>query len=214
MITGRDPERLSHAATTLDAHAVRANQADLADLDHLTTQVAAHHTPLDVLIANAGISRSALLHEVTPEAFDEEVAINLRGTFFTVQRLAPLMADGGSIVLVSSCLDQRGSYGQSVYAATKAAIASLARSFAAELRDRQIRVNSVAPGPTDTPLFDKYDLDPATLTTMKATIATTIPLNRLATPADIANAITFLSSPQAAYINAEQLTIDAGWTRL
>lgn len=210
-ITGKDKDRLLQAASELGVHAIQADQADLSDLDRLAREAGER---LDVLVANAGISKSALLHEVTPEDFDEEMTVNLRGTFFIVQRLAPLLADGAAVILVSSCLDQRGAFGQSVYAASKAAVASLARSFAAELRDRRIRVNSIAPGATDTPLFDKYGIPPDDLATMKDVIASDIPLGRLADATDIAAAITFLASPDAAYITAEQLTVDGGWTRL
>jgi NAD(P)-dependent dehydrogenase (short-subunit alcohol dehydrogenase family) len=210
-ITGKDKDRLLQAATNLGVHAIQADQADLSDLDRLAREAGER---LDVLVANAGISKSALLHEVTPEDFDEEMSVNLRGTFFTVQRLAPLLANGASVILVSSCLDQRGALGQSVYAASKAAVASLARSFAAELRDRSIRVNSIAPGATDTPLFDKYGIPPDDLAAMKDVISRDIPLGRLAGATDIATAITFLASPNAAYITAEQLTVDGGWTRL
>ena len=98
-------------------------------------------------------------------------------------------------------------------AASKAAVSSLARSFAAELRDRRIRVNSIAPGATDTPLFDKYGLPRDDLAAMKDVIARDIPLGRLADATDIAAAVTFLASPHASYITAEQLTVDGGWTR-
>ncbi|MGM1057993.1 SDR family oxidoreductase [Saccharothrix sp. Mg75] len=216
VVTGRDAGRLDRAVEELggEVHAVLADQAVLADLDRLAVEVRDRVGHLDVLVANAGISRSALLGEVTPEAFDEEVAVNFRGTFFTVQRLAPLLADGASVVLVGSCLDQRGALGQSVYAATKAAVGSLARSFAAELRDRGIRVNSVAPGPTSTPMFDKYGIEPGELAAMKEVIARDVPLGRLADPDDIASAVLFLASPASSYVTAEQLTADGGWTRL
>jgi NAD(P)-dependent dehydrogenase (short-subunit alcohol dehydrogenase family) len=215
VVTGKDGDRLRRAADLgRGVHLVLADQAVINDLDRLAHEVRERLGGLDVLVANAGISRSALLDEVTPESFDEEVAVNFRGTFFTVQRLAPLLADGAAVVLVSSCLDQRGALGQSVYAATKAAVGSLTRSFAAELKDRGIRVNSVAPGPTATPMFDKYGIEPDKLSVMQAVIARDVPLRRLASPAEIASVITFLSSPAAAYITAEQVTADGGWTRM
>jgi NAD(P)-dependent dehydrogenase (short-subunit alcohol dehydrogenase family) len=216
LITGRDKTRLDAARAQLGGrvHVVSVDLTQIEDLDRLASVARKRLHYLDVLVANAGISRSALLENVTVESFDEEVAVNFRGTFFTVQRLAPLLAEGSSVVLVSSCLDQRGALGQSVYAATKAAVGSLARSFAAELKTRGVRVNSVAPGPTRTPLFEKYGIPPAQLSAMTETIAKDLPLGRLAAAEEIAAAIYFLASSESSYVLGEQLTVDGGWTRL
>ncbi|SNS55883.1 NAD(P)-dependent dehydrogenase, short-chain alcohol dehydrogenase family [Geodermatophilus pulveris] len=198
LITGVDPDRLSAAAAALDGDPLPGDGASRAgagvatepvdvrrveDLDRLAERVRTQLGGLDVLFANAGVTYAAPMGEVTPERFDDEVAINVRGTSSTVQRLAPLLRPGASVVLDTSCLDVLGGAGMSVYSATKAAVRSLARSLAAELKDAGVRVNAVAPGPVDTPLRGKFGLPDEQLAAMTGRTAGTVPLGRFADPA-------------------------------
>jgi NAD(P)-dependent dehydrogenase (short-subunit alcohol dehydrogenase family) len=232
LITGVDPERLGKAAAELRAvphpgadgragagpqdgvHTEEVDVRDLGDLDRLATRVQDELGGLDVLFANAGVTYAAPLEQVTPERFDDEVAINFRGTYFTVQKLAPFLRPGASVVLNTSCLDQLGGAGMSVYSASKAAVRSLARSLSAELHPAGVRVNAVAPGPVTTPLYGKFGMPDEQLAAMAGQIAGKIPLGRFAGADEIAGAVVFLASDDSSYVLGAELAVDGGWTQL
>lgn len=211
-ITGLDPDRLEQAGKELggEAVAIAADVRSLEDLRAAAETVDRAFGRLDALVVNAGVTKAAALDQVTPEAFDDEVAVNFRGAFFTVQQTASLLRSGASVVLTTSCLDELGGANMSVYAATKAAVRSLARSFSAELQPRGVRVNAVSPGPVDTPIYGKLGLSDEHL----AAISGQVPLGRFARPEEIARAIVFLASDDSSYMLGAELVVDGGWTQL
>jgi NAD(P)-dependent dehydrogenase (short-subunit alcohol dehydrogenase family) len=140
--------------------------------------------------------------------------LDARGTFFTVQKALPLLRDGASIILVSSCVQTKGIPQYSTYSATKAAIRSFARSWAAELKYRNIRVNTLSPGATDTPIIDGQFKTKAEAEEAKKQFTTMIPLGRLGDPSELASAALFLASSDSSYVTGIDLVVDGGWTQI
>lgn len=208
-ITGRDAERMKAAVRELDAGdrllAVAGDASDLQSLEAVVTQIADHFGQLDLVFANAGVAAFQQASEVTEAEFDRVIANNLKSVYFTVQKALPLLADGSAVVVNASWTLHRGMPGGSLYAATKAAVHSLARTLAAELAPRRIRVNSVSPGYIATPMFDANVADDA-----HDAILSAIPAARFGTAADVAAAVVFLASAAAAYINGQDLVVDGG----
>ncbi|MFI0454111.1 SDR family NAD(P)-dependent oxidoreductase [Actinomadura sp. 6N118] len=210
IITGRDQTRLDAAVKELDAGdrvlAVRADAASLADLDTLMATVRERLGRLDVVFANAGVGTFKPSAEITEADFDETVAVNFKGVYFTVQKAVPLLSDGGAIVINASWTLYRGLPVASVYSATKAAVHNLARTLAADLAPRRIRVNSVSPGYIDTPMFRGA----APSEEEAAAYTAQVVAGRLGSSEDIAGAVAFLASAEASYINGQDLVIDGG----
>jgi NAD(P)-dependent dehydrogenase (short-subunit alcohol dehydrogenase family) len=211
-ISGRDQKTLDEAVRTIgkDTLAVKADVSKLADLDRLFTQVSAKFGKIDALFANAGIAKFAPASDSSEALFDETFDINVKGLYFTLQKAIPYLNDNAGIVLNSSVVNSRGTPGASVYAATKAAVRSLARTFAAELVGRGIRVNVVSPGPINTPIFGKTGLPQAALDEFANQIKTEVPMKRFGTPEEVGEAALFLASSQASYITGVDLNVDGG----
>ncbi|GKQ52485.1 SDR family NAD(P)-dependent oxidoreductase [Bradyrhizobium sp. Ce-3] len=189
---------------------VQGDVKNLADLDRLYGKVASDGKKVDIVVANSGFVDSVKLSDVTVETFDRNFETNARGVLFTVQKALPLMRDGGAIVMTSTIAALRGFPGRSAYAASKTALRSYARTWAAELKDRRIRVNAITPGPTDTPLIDAQVSSKAEADQARAKHAANIPLGRMAQPEEIASAILFLSSDDGSFVNATELLVDGG----
>lgn len=210
-ITGRNKKTLEQAKEKTGA--TLASVCDIADLDALEGFYAELQTQLntiDMLIINAGIGGFAYLREVTPEYWDEIHDINLRGAFFAAQKALPLMGPGGSIVFTGSIGSVLGIPGNSVYAAAKAGLRSIARSLAAELVSEQIRVNIVSPGPTETPIINRSGLSPEGVEGLRKVMTEAVPMKRMGTPDEIADSILFLSSNAASFITGVDLFVDGG----
>jgi NAD(P)-dependent dehydrogenase (short-subunit alcohol dehydrogenase family) len=215
-VTGRDREALGR---TIDRSGLSLSPftCDLRDAESIATLTDAIRkwtTGLDVLFVNAGISRPAPASEVTTAFFDEHFETNFKGAFFAIQALMPILSDGASVILTTSCLDRMGRPGMAVYSASKAAMRSLVRTLAAELAPRSIRVNAVAPGPVDSGIHAKMGLSPDAAEARKAQTAEQIPLRRLGTVDEIAGAVAFLASPDAAFITGHELVVDGGWSAI
>lgn len=210
-ITGRRQEELDAAVAALGprARGVRADAASLADIARLIATIREEAGQLDVLVANAGIYEMEQLSEVTEASFDRAFGINVRGLLFTVQQALPLLTDGASLVLLGSIGSVKGFAGFTVYNATKASVRSFARTWAAELKERKIRVNFVSPGPVQTPGFDQFANDE-----LRTALKGMIPLGRLGDPDDIAKAIAFLASADSSFITGIELFVDGGVAQL
>jgi NAD(P)-dependent dehydrogenase (short-subunit alcohol dehydrogenase family) len=214
MITGQDGGRVSDAAARLGERVVgvAANVRTIADLDRLAERASeALGARLDILFANAGIGSFGPLESVDERFYDDQFETNVKGLFFTVQKLAPLMGEGGSIVLNASAVNAKGVAGGHVYFATKAAVRSLARTLAAELAPRGIRVNAVSPGFVPTQFQGKMGMPQEALDGFAGMVAAQAPLGRLGRPEEIAGAVAFLASSDASYVTAADLAVDGGW---
>lgn len=218
VIFGRNRATLDEAASKLGA-SVLALQGDvrrLADIDRLFQEVKARFGRVDVLVANAGIAKFAPMNMLSEALFDELNDILYKGVFFTVQKALPLMPDGSVIVLVGSAdADKQGRVGTSIYTACKAAVRSLARSFAVELLPRRIRVNVMSPGMTETPIITREGGPPGVSPEeLAARITSLIPMRRRGRPEEMAKAILFLACEDSSYCLGSELMADGGLSEL
>lgn len=212
-ICGRDPQTLAQAATQIGAGtlAVRADIAAVPEIDMLMAEVAGAFGGLDVLFVNAGIGAFVPLRAVTEADWDRVHGVNLRGMFFAVQKAVPLMGRGGAIVLTGSIGAVKGIPGGSVYASAKAGVRALGRSLAAELVHEGIRVNTVSPGPVETPIIRRnIGLPPEAEHELRAQMIANIPMKRMGEPDEVAAAVLFLASDEASFITGVDLYVDGG----
>jgi NAD(P)-dependent dehydrogenase (short-subunit alcohol dehydrogenase family) len=193
---------------------VQADITDLGSLDGLFSRIKDRFGSIDALFVNAGVARFAPVAEVTVEQYDEVLDTNLKGSYFTVQKALPLLNPGASIILTTTAADSVGLLGSSVYAASKAAVRSLARTLSAELIERKVRVNAIAPGPIETPIFGRLGLAPQAVDELAKVILGRVPAKRLGRPDEIADAVLFLASPAANYIVGVELNVDGGMSQL
>ncbi|GGY79320.1 short-chain dehydrogenase [Streptomyces olivaceoviridis] len=214
LITGRDRDALDAARDQLggNAIAVRSDAASLPDIEALADRVKTGFGTVDALFANAGVSGFAPFEATGEELFDHLLAINAKGPYFTVQKLAPLLAEGSGVVFTTSVANVLGLPLLSAYAAGKAAVRSMTRSLARELLPRKIRVNAVSPGPIDTGILEKSMPKEAAEAT-KAQTAADIPMLRLGNPAEVARAVAFLAF-DATYTTGAELAVDGGGSQL
>jgi len=199
--------RAEEGEVELGAGRLRARRVDAADLTALAAffdAVSSEAGRVDVLAVNAGISEFATLDAISEDHFDRTFGLNVRALLFAAKAATAIMPDGGSIVLVGSIADTVGTKGYGVYGATKAAVRSFARTWANELAPRNIRVNVVAPGPTDTAMMA------ATSDEVRETLTKLIPLGRLARVDEVASAALFLASDQSSFITGAELPVDGG----
>jgi len=215
-ITGRRQSELDKAVKEIGSNvtAVQGDVSNLNDLDRLYKTVKAEKGTVDVLVANAGIVELSTLAEATPEHFDKIFNTNARGVFFTAQKALPLMKNGGRIVLVSSGLHSKGLPQYGAYSATKAALRSFARTWAMELKDLQIRVNTLSPGPINTPIIGAQFPTPEAEVQGREFFKSIVPLNRIGDPEETAKAALFLASDDSSYITATDLVVDGGLTQV
>ena len=209
-LTGRREAELDSAARDLGPSAVpvRTDVSDAADLEQLFERVKLDGNGLDVVFANAGGGEFAALAELTPEGFDRTFATNVRGTVFTVQKALPLLNDSASIVVTGSSSASRGIPGFGVYSASKAALSQFVRVWAAELSPRGIRVNTIVPGPTDTPGL--RELNPDDQDAMLKQFADSTALGRVAHPDEIAATVLFLATNESSFITGAELIANGG----
>jgi NAD(P)-dependent dehydrogenase (short-subunit alcohol dehydrogenase family) len=211
-ISGRSRKTLDEAVKTIGngVLAVQADVANLADVDKLYAEVAEKFGKIDVLFVNAGIAKFVPFAETSESTYDEQFDINIKGAYFTIQKALPLLNDGASIILNTSVADSKGTAGASAYSATKAALRSLARTTANELAPRGIRVNTVAPGPIVTPIFERTGLPREAMEQFAKEIIEQVPMKRFGQPEEVAGAVAFLASQDASYITGVELNVDGG----
>lgn len=216
-ITGRRQAELDRAVGELgsSAAAIRADAASKADMLRVADTIKAVHGRLDILFANAGGGHATPLEELTEEQIDRELSVNIKGVVLTVQSLLPVLRDGASVVLNASITADMGLAGFAVYASTKAAIRSLARSWTTDLKHRRIRVNTISPGVVPTEGYSHVQkLSDDDIAAYATRVATEIPAGRVGTAEDIAGALVFLASDSSKYIMGIDLVVDGGMTRV
>lgn len=215
IVTGTNPGRLEAAGKALGDNALVLS-VDLrkpAEIERAVEEVRARYGRIDVVFANAGAGTAAPLESVTPEQIEEQFSLNVSGLFFTIQKAAPLIPKGGSIVVTTSFLNAVGTPGLSILSATKAAIRSLVRSIGAELAPRGIRVNAVSPGPIATAFHTKLGLTDAQLTETATAIQARVPLQRFGEAVEIARTALFLASDDSSFTTGAEIVVDGGLTQ-
>lgn len=215
IVTGTNEERLRVAAAELGERAVvlRSDASRATDRQELAAAVA-ERGGADVVFYNAGIAAFGPFESFDEATFDRSLEINLKGAFFTIQALLPQLHEGAAVVLNTSINNRIGMPGSSVYAASKAALRSLARTLAAELLPRGVRVNAVSPGPVETPIYGKLGLPPEQLQQMAGQVLSHVPLGRFGRPEEIASAVAFVASSEASFMVGEEVVVAGGWTTL
>ena len=210
LITGRNKNAVAEAASSLGVTGIVADQSNLDDIDRLVGLVKDKHGGVDVLFINAGVAAFAPVEHMTEDQFDNIMNVNFKGAFFTLQKFLPVLREGASVINLSSINAYTGMPNTAVYAASKAALNALTRTAAYELAPRNIRVNSVNPGPVNTAIFGKLGMPTAAINEFASTMQNRIPLKRFGEPDDIANLVSFLASDDASFVTGAEYNIDGG----
>ena len=205
-ITGRRQKELDEAVKTIgdNVAGIQGDVANMADLDRLYETIGRAKGRIDVVVANAGVGEFAAFGKATEEHFDKLFDINVKGTFFTVQKALPLLVEGGSVILIGSVASVKGTSSFGVYGATKAALRSFARTWTTDLKERRVRTNVLSPGPIKTPLSGRQSPDAI------ARIVSTVPMGRMGEPDEIARAALFLASDDSSFVTGIELFADGG----
>ncbi|CAA6829978.1 MAG: 3-oxoacyl-[acyl-carrier protein] reductase (EC [uncultured Aureispira sp.] len=217
VFSGRRQEALDEASAQLngDFKAVLADQASLADSKRLIETAVSTYGKIDVIFVNAGVAQFTPSEQITEALYDNMFNINIKGPMFLVKEAIPNLNDGASIIFNTSIVHQKGFEGAGIYSATKGALRAYARVLTSELAPRNIRVNSIAPGPIGTPIYSKMDgMTPEQVQEMGAGFAANVPLKRFGEPTEIASAAVFLASDAASYINGIELAVDGGLSQV
>lgn len=206
-ITGRRQSELDKAIASIggNAAAIQGDISNLADLDHVYATIKAQAGRIDVLAVNAGVYEFGTFGEITEQHFDKTFATNVRGLLFTVQKALPLLTKGSSVILTGSMVSIKGFAACSVYNASKAAVRSFARTWIVDLKGRDIRINVLSPGYTDTPGLSHFMTDQE-----RESVVASVPLGRLGVPDDLGKTAVFLASDDSAYITGIELFVDGG----
>ncbi|MFJ2194051.1 SDR family NAD(P)-dependent oxidoreductase [Kitasatospora sp. NPDC087861] len=215
-ITGRRQPELDRAKDGIGRNvtAVRGDVTVPADLGRLFRTIEKEKGKIDVVVANSGLVAPQEFGQITEEGFDRTFDLNARGTLFTAQEALPLMKDGGSIILVGSIAAYTGFKGYTTYSATKAAVRSYARTWTKELGNRGIRVNTLSPGPIDTPIMDSQADSKEGADAIRAAFTSLIPLGRMGRPEEVAAAALFLASDESSFCAGMDLSVDGGMAQI
>ncbi|MXP26815.1 SDR family oxidoreductase [Altererythrobacter indicus] len=211
-ITGTDADKLEAARQEIgnDTLAIRADVRSIADLKAMAKTVGTTFGKLDILFANAGVAYGTPIDTTDEESYNRLMDINVKGVFFTVQSVLPIMADGGSVILNTSWLGQVGTPGRAALSASKAAVRSFTRVLAAELVDRKIRVNAVSPGPIDTPIHRAPGQTEEEFRVYAEKLGARVPAGRMGKPEEIAAAVAFLAGDKSSYMLGAEIAVDGG----
>lgn len=210
IITGRDAGRVREAAAELEVTGIVADVSDIRQIEELVQTVQNQFGNVDILFVNAGIFAPAPIGQISEESFDHQMGINFRGAVFTVEKFLPILNEGASIINLSSVNAYTGMPNTAVYAASKAALNSYTRTAASELAPKGIRINSVNPGPVETPIFGKTGMGEDQLNGFAQAIQQRVPLKRFGKPGEIAKLVSFLASDDASFITGAEYNIDGG----
>lgn len=216
IITGRNPERLAQAQEALGS-GVTAIASDAGDPEAITAlfdEIQSTFGRLDVMFLNAGVAQFAPLEAVSVAHFDHIFNINVRGPLLALKAAQPLLSKGSSVILNTSVAGQKGSPSTSVYGASKAALRSMARTLSAELLPQGVRINAVAPGPIETPIFGKLDMPKEAMDAFAASIEKMVPLGRIGQAHEVADVVAFLASDASSFVIGAEIAVDGGITNL
>jgi NAD(P)-dependent dehydrogenase (short-subunit alcohol dehydrogenase family) len=215
-ITGRAQSKLDHAAAELggDVLTIQGDAASLADLARMRRDLESAFGTLDILFANAGVALGTPVATADEATYNRIMDVNVKGVFFTIQAVLPLMREGGSIILNTSWLNQVGAPGRAILSASKAAVRSFARTLSAELLDRKIRVNAVSPGSIETPIHRGKDQSEEEFRAYTGRVGAQVPLGRMGQPEEIASAVLFLASDASSYMLGAEIIVDGGRAEL
>ncbi|MCT2560717.1 SDR family oxidoreductase [Chryseobacterium herbae] len=212
IITGRSEDTVHTALNKLGNHAfgIVSDAGNMKDLMNLQTEVKKYTETIDLLFANAGYGKFFPIEHVNEEHYDELFNVLVKGPFFTVQQMLPLMGKGSSVIFNTSVATEIAMPNFSIYSAAKSAVQSFVKTFAVELTERRIRVNGISPGHIKTNIFNNTGLNPEQIESAVHDIIPTIPFKRQGEPEEIAHAVLFLASEEASYIHGTELKVDAG----
>ncbi len=216
IITGRDQETLDAASREIGGNvvALRSDTSSLTEIDRLFAAIKEKFGHIDVLFVNAGIGKFAPVDAVTEEFFDSIMDINFKGAYFTIQKALPLLSDNASIILNASISANIGMPNTSVYAASKAALITLARTLSGELVGRGIRVNAISPGPVTTPILGRMGLPPEVIAETAKNMEAQVPMKRFGRPEEIAKTVLFLASDDSSFLLGTEIVADGGMSQL
>ncbi len=213
-VTGTNPQTISAARESLRgvATVLASDSGSSEDIVELAERFA--KTGIDILFLNAGTAKFGPIAGLDVAALDESFRVNVRGPWLMLKHFAPLLHGGGSVVFTGSVNGELGAPGSSAYAATKAAVRALVRVAASEFAEAGVRVNSVSPGPIDTPLYEKLGMPPDAVKIFAKTLIDRIPLKRFGKPEEVAAAVLFLASDDSSFMTGEEMVLDGGMTRV
>lgn len=216
VITGRTEKTLKEAEKELGPGAIvlKSDTSKPGDITQLVDKVREKFGKVDILFVNAGVAKFVPIEQVDDSFFDEQFTINVKGAYFTIQKLLPLLTQGSSVILNASVAASKGLATASVYSATKAALRSFGRTLAAELAPRGIRVNTISPGPIKTPILGKLGLPADEAQQFEANMSQQVAMKRFGQPNEIATAAVFLGSQESSYMTGAELVIDGGYAEL
>ena len=211
-IIGRDSKTLDAARQELGNNviAIKADVSSIDEVEAAAKEVEAKLGKIDILFANAGIAEFTPMDQVDETFFDKTFDINVKGVFFTTQKFAPLMRDNGAVLFTTSVVNKKGWPGTSVYSASKAAVRSLARTMAAELQPRKIRVNAISPGPIETPIYGRMGMSPEAVKQLADGVLLQTPMHRFGSADEVAKVALFLASDQSSYLTGTEISVDGG----
>lgn len=216
VIIGRDSQSLAAASQELGEKvvAIRTDVSSIEQVEAAVREVEAKLGRVDILFANAGIAEFRPMEQTDEASFDRTFDTNVKGLFFTTQKFAPLLRDHGAVLFTTSVVNQKGWPGTSVYSASKAAVRSFARTLAAELQPRKIRVNAISPGPIDTPIYGRLGMPQEAVKEMADGILQQTPMHRFGTADEVARVALFLASDQSSYLTGTEISVDGGLGQL
>ncbi|HUT48757.1 MAG TPA: SDR family oxidoreductase [Alphaproteobacteria bacterium] len=212
-IVGRNPENLKNAAETLgpDCLPIQGDMSKLAEIEAMASTVAEAFPRVDIVFANAGITAFAAIEEADEALYDQVMDLNVKGVYFTVKHLLGQMGEGGAIILTTSVRGRTGSAKSSIYGASKAAVAGLARMLGVELAPRGIRVNALCPGAVVTPIYGRLGWSDERIAAIRERISGQVPMGRVGGADEIARVALFLASEDSSYMLGEEVVVDGGY---